>query len=113
MDVTDLSPVLDACTLPTPAQPLRIQEWQGLFATGALGVERLGAYQVRIALRPTPEVAAAAGDLTVRETECCSFFTFALTASAGALHLDVTVPPSQAAVLTALTGWAERAGAPA
>ncbi len=62
-------------------------------------------------LPPRPELAAEAADLVVRETQCCSFFTFALTATGGRLHLDVTVPESQTPVLDAMVGWVERARA--
>ena len=42
--------------------------------------------------------------LAAAETECCSFFTFALTATGGALSLDVTVPAAHTAILDALAG---------
>ena len=77
----------------------------------AAGVERLGPQTARIVLPPRPELAAEAADLVVRETQCCSFFTFALTATGGRLHLDVTVPESQTPVLDAMVGWVGRARA--
>jgi hypothetical protein len=60
---------------------------------------------------PTVEaqVAARAADLTVRETQCCSFFGFTLTATGGGLTLDVTAPPEQIAVLDALVDRARTA----
>ena len=42
----------------------------------------------------------------VRETQCCSFFIFGLTASGSGLELTVTVPPAQAPVLDALVNQA-------
>jgi hypothetical protein len=38
----------------------------------------------------------------MRETGCCSFFTFTLTAAGGHLTLDIIVPPEHDAVLAAL-----------
>ena len=66
--------------------------------------ERINPHQLRVDLPPIPEVAADTAGLIVRETQCCSFFTFTLTATVGALHLDITVPPSQAAILDGLSG---------
>jgi hypothetical protein len=37
-----------------------------------------------------------------RETACCGFFTFTLTATEKALSLEVTVPEAHTAVLDAL-----------
>ena len=88
--------------MPTAEQPLRIAEWDELIATAVTGVGRPAAEQAIVRLRPDPAVAARAGDLAVRETQCCSFFTFGLIASGGGLELTVTVPPAQTAVLDAL-----------
>ena len=103
MDILDVSQAPDACTLPTAEQPLRIAEFDRLFAY-ASEVDRSGPQTARIALPSRPEVAAQAAHLVVRETQCCSFFTFSLTATGGRLHLDVTVPESQTAVLDAMVG---------
>ena len=92
--------VPDACTLPTAEQPLRVAEFDGLFATA-----------VRPAVRPAPDTleiglpagaAAAAQDLMARETACCSFFAFTLRTSGDEALLEVRVPASQLAVLDAL-----------
>jgi hypothetical protein len=107
----DVSQAPEACTLPTAERPLRVAEFDRLFATAAGAVERLGPQAARIMLPPRPELAAEAADLVVRETQCCSFFTFALTATGGRLHLDVSVPQSQTGVLDAVVGWVERARA--
>ncbi|PSL53757.1 hypothetical protein B0I31_108204 [Saccharothrix carnea] len=91
-----------ACTLPTAERPLREAEFDELFGTSSAGVERPDPTHLRIALDPTPEVAARAAALAVRETRCCSFFTFAVVASAGQVRLDVTVTDAQVDVLDAL-----------
>lgn len=110
LDVTEsreLSWVPQACTLPTVEQPLRTAEFDAMFAETVRSVERPGPDRVRMELEPTPEIAARVADLAARETGCCSFFTFALTATAGALHLDITVAPGHVEVLDALTARAE------
>ena len=94
-----------ACTLPTAERPLREAEFDALFTTG--GVERPDPTHLRITLDPTPETAARAAALAVRETTCCSFFTFAVVASAGRVRLDVTVTDAHVDVLDALQ---QRAG---
>lgn len=99
----------EACTLSTGKRPLRVDEFDRLF-TRAAAVERLSPQAVRITLPSSPETAAEAANLVVRETECCSFFTFSLTATGGQVHLDVAVPESQTPVLDSLVGWVERVG---
>ena len=100
--------VSQSCTLPTAEQPLRIAEFDDLFATGLLGLERLT--PTRLRLRLNAGIEATARDLTARETSCCSFFSFDYTAGPGGeLLLDVTVPHAHVAVLDSL---AVRAGRP-
>ena len=94
--------VPDACTLPTVDQPLRVAEFDAVFAESVRQVERLAPAQVRLRLDPTGMVAAKVADLAVRETGCCSFFTFTQTSNAGQLWLDITVPAAQVEVLDAL-----------
>jgi hypothetical protein len=110
MEITDVSQVPESCTLPTVEQPLRVAEFDRLFAV-ATAADRLSSKQARIVLPSSPEVAAQAADLAVRETQCCSFFTFSLTAVAGRLQLDVAVPETQVPVLDALIARVERATA--
>jgi hypothetical protein len=96
--------VLDACTLPTAEQPLRVAEFDTLFAEAARGVRRVSPELLRFDLAPGPDVAARAAELVARETSCCSFFTFTLTADGAGLRLDVAVPGSRTDVLDALAG---------
>ncbi|MGW5055081.1 hypothetical protein [Actinokineospora sp. NPDC004072] len=95
-----------ACTLPTAEQPLRVAEFDGLFAEALRGLERTGPTGLRIALEATPEVAARAAELVVRESQCCSFFTFTLTAASGELALAIGVPDQHADVLDAIAARA-------
>lgn len=96
----------EACALPTADRPLRLAEWDDLFATAMTEVRRSDPYRATFQLGPDPAVAARAADLTVRETQCCSFFTFDLMATGGELKLTVTVPSEHAPVLDALAGRA-------
>lgn len=97
-----------ACTLPTVDRPLRVAEFDDLLSTAVERLERPAPGELRLGLVASPEVAGSAAALAARETACCSFFTFTLTATGGALSLSVTVPPAQVEVLDAL---AARAGA--
>ncbi len=101
----------DACTLPTVERPLRLAEFDALFATAVRRVDTVGPTHARLRLTGPAGLAATVRDLTARETECCSFFTFTVTpepADQGeVLTLDVEVPAQYADVLASL---AERAG---
>jgi hypothetical protein len=92
--------VPDACTLPTTERPLRLAEFDDLFATALHGQQRLSATRLRWRLDPAAE--ARARDLTGRETRCCSFFTFTFATADGAVQLDVEVPAAHVDVLEAL-----------
>ncbi|MFC9970252.1 hypothetical protein ACFVH6_05045 [Spirillospora sp. NPDC127200] len=95
-----------ACTLPTAERPLREAEFDALFAEAVTEVSRTASGQVRLRLRPEPPIAGRAAELAVRETGCCSFFTFTLTATGGGLALEVGAAGRHAEVVAAL---AERA----
>ncbi len=98
--------VPQVCTLPTAERPLRVAEFDALFAEAVLGVERVGPGRVRLGLEATPQTAGRAAELVAAETGCCSFFTFTLTATGGQLWLEVTVPAAHIAVLDALSARA-------
>jgi hypothetical protein len=102
--------VPDACTLPTVERPLRLAEFDALFASAVRRVEPVTAQHVRMWLSGPAGLARTVRDLTARETECCSFFSFTITPEpAGdgeALWLDVAVPARYTDVLASL---AERA----
>ena len=92
----------DACTLPTAERPLRAADFDAVFAATVRDLDRVGPTRLRLDLEPSPQAAARMAELAAAETGCCSFFTFALTATGGALTLDITVPQQYAPVLTAL-----------
>ncbi|WP_433363170.1 hypothetical protein ACQPZX_31630 [Actinoplanes sp. CA-142083] len=96
----------DACTLPTAERPLRLAEFDELFASSLRNQQRISPTVLRWDLDPAAE--ATARDLTRRESECCSFFTFSFAPELGTLRLDVEVPATQVEVLD---GLSERAAA--
>lgn len=101
MDAIPTPPSLEpACTLPTPQRPLRLAEFDQLFAGAVRSAERVDPRQLRLELAPA--AAARAADLLVRESECCSFFTFTLTATGGRVSLAIGVPAAHVDVLDAL-----------
>ncbi|WP_147944210.1 hypothetical protein [Microbispora sp. CSR-4] len=102
-----------ACTLPTIGRPLRLAEFDALFAEAVQAVRRPGRELLRLELAFSPEHAARAAELTARETGCCSFFTFTLTIADGGLALEVAVPLAQTEVLDALQARATASAAPA
>ena len=105
--------VPDACTLPTAERPLRLAEFDDLFATAVRQVEPIDATHARLHLTGPAGLADRVRDLAARETECCSFFAFTVipepAADGGAgevLILDVRVPAQYADVLASLAGRA-------
>jgi hypothetical protein len=92
----------DACTLPVSERPLRVAEFSTLFATSLRAIERVDETRVRMELSGDDAVRAAVTDLTARESECCSFFSFTVTGAGDHIDLDVSVPPSHADVLDGL-----------
>jgi hypothetical protein len=83
-------------------------EFDELFRDRVIEVDRVGAMSLRLTLDGGDEVTARVQDLTARETQCCSFFTFELSPAAHGLRLHVQVPPEQVAVLDAFAARAER-----
>jgi hypothetical protein len=70
--------VPEVCTLPTVEQPLRLAEFQDLFAAAVRGVESVADTRLRLYLTGPDGVEATVRDLAARETQCCSFFTFTI-----------------------------------
>ena len=94
--------VPESCTLLTVERPLRVAEFDALFATVTRPAERLGPTRLRVHLPGGPDALARARELIARETGCCSFFSFDLRPSTAAAVLEVQVPGSQVAVLDAM-----------
>jgi hypothetical protein len=98
----------DACTLPMVEQPMRVAEFDTLFSTDVVAVERISSTRLRMILEGQTDLATRTRDLAERETACCSFFTFDVSELAGSsadvvrLQLDIGVPQARADVLDAL-----------
>ena len=101
----------DACSLPAAGRQARTAEFGELFSETVLHVERPEPTRLRLHLRPGPRSAAQAATLAAAETECCSFFTFTLTAAVGSLVLDVAVPVARLTLLDAVAAHAAAAAA--
>jgi hypothetical protein len=97
---SELGWVPQACTLPTLDQPLRLAEFDDLFAAALRGQRRVSPTALRWELDPAAE--ATARDLTARESSCCSFFSFVFGSGGEALELDVEVPAARVEVLDAI-----------
>lgn len=91
---------VDACSLPTVEQPLRVAEFGELFTEALREVRRLSPTHLRLDLDPTAE--AAARDLAARETDCCAFFSFTITTGPATTRLDIEVPVGRSEVLDGL-----------
>jgi hypothetical protein len=104
MSLNEAGWVPEACTLPTVERPLRLAEFDHLFATALLGQQRIAPTRLRWRLDPAAQQSAR--DLTARESSCCSFFAFTFSGTGDELRLDVDVPAEQVAVLDALAGRA-------
>jgi hypothetical protein len=99
---------IQSCTLSSTDRLARAAEFSQLFAATVRHLERPEPTQLRLELEPGPGAASRTAALMATETECCSFFTFTLTAAAGSLILEVAVPETHTAALDAL---ADRAAA--
>jgi hypothetical protein len=93
-----------ACALPTAEQPLRVAEFDDLFATSVRAVDRVGPTVLRLSLDPASQ--EQAGELTARESNCCPFFGFDFTAGEDTVTLQITVPPIHAGILDAVAARA-------
>ena len=101
---------VDACTLPTAERPLRLAEFDDLFATSLRAVERMSATQAHLLLEGGPGVAERTQALADAESSCCAFFTFGVTETpGGVVAFDIEVPTAYAEVLAGLVVRAEGA----
>ncbi len=89
----------ETCTLPTADRPLRLAEFDALFAGSVRSVEHRTPTHARLRLaRP----ASAVRDLAARESECCSFFAFTVSQADDETILDIEVPARYSDVLASL-----------
>jgi hypothetical protein len=92
--------------MPTSERPLRLAEFDSLFASSARRVTR-DEHRVRIHLEGDSTLRERVRDLADRETACCSFFTFAIEGPSSAVVMDISVPESRREILDALADRAE------
>ncbi len=104
MTSDDQAWVPEACTLPTVERPLRLAEFDDLFATALRQQKRLSPTALQWRIDRAAE--ATARDLTGRESSCCSFFSFTFIDGGDAIRLDVEVPAAHVDVLDALASRA-------
>lgn len=93
---------VQACTLPTVERPLRLAEFDAVFADHLVEVTEQSGTSAALQFTGGIDVSGTLADLAARESQCCSFFEFELTDDNDSIRLDVSVPPAHADVLTAL-----------
>ncbi len=99
-----------ACTLPTTERPRRVAEFDQLFATALLSIERSGETRARLLLSGDDTLMARTQRLVDAESSCCSFFAFDVaTPRAGLVRIDITVPATHADVLVGMLARAQAA----
>ena len=89
----------DACTLSTAQRPLRVMEFDELFA---LVLRKTRAQPTRLDLVVPAGVEATARSLAERENACCSFFTLEFEPAGSDVVMHISVPPDQVGVLHAI-----------
>lgn len=104
--------VPDVCTLPTAEQPLRQTEFEALCTSALRGQERVTAQHLRLTLRGGADLLDRVQDLAARESLCCSFFDFTITATDDVIVLDIGVPAEHSAVLDGLGDLASSSPTP-
>jgi hypothetical protein len=102
---------VDACMLPTMDRPLRVAEFDALFAGHLASVEASADRRAQMVLEGPVGLRGKVQDLADRETRCCSFFSFTVSSVGDApghesVTLDVEVPESRTDVLSALVARA-------
>ncbi|MEV3966065.1 hypothetical protein AB0M34_35250 [Nocardia sp. NPDC050193] len=91
--------VPDSCTLPTVEQPVRVAEFDRLFAESVRATRRPGPDRLELLMDPAAEPVAR--DLAARESSCCSFFTFDFAPTGAELVMGIGVPAAGTEVLDA------------
>ncbi|MET7853080.1 hypothetical protein ABZU45_42300 [Streptomyces avermitilis] len=108
--MSDLAWVPQSCTLPIEDRPLRVAEWDALFAERLTSMRRPERLQLRLDLADSPGVEDRVRDLVERESGCCSFFTFTTTPGQDLVRLDISVDQAHEEVLDALAARTAAAG---
>jgi uncharacterized protein YceH (UPF0502 family) len=97
------------CTLPTAERPLRLAEFESLFAEHLDHVTWTDDRTAVFRLTGGDDVASLARDLGDRESRCCSFFSFEVAQpAASVVTMQVRVPRRYRTVLQAMVDQAAR-----
>jgi hypothetical protein len=100
-------PTPRVCSLPDEERPLRLAEFESLFADRLERVVWPDNRSAVFRLAGGDELAERARDLAERESRCCSFFSFAVDQPAvGVVTLRVQVPRRYRNVLKAMVDGA-------
>ncbi|WP_396934690.1 hypothetical protein [Mycolicibacterium sp.] len=89
-----------SCSLPAADQPLRVAEFDQLFAESVARSARASSTRLDLVLDPDAETWART--LAARESECCSFFRFGFRSAGADLVMRIEVPPTRVTVLDSL-----------
>lgn len=100
----------EACTLPTADRPLRLAEFDALFASSVRSVVRRDD-EVTVHLTGGDGLLESVRDLAERETACWSFFTFLIDGADDDFTMSISVPPERRDILDALAARAEELSA--
>ncbi|MDQ1704861.1 MAG: hypothetical protein QOF18_1227 [Frankiaceae bacterium] len=91
-----------ACSLDGGEQASRVGAWSALVA------QRVGRAwdgdTLRLSFAADASLAAEVARLAVLEQQCCPFFAFTVTVTAGTLTLDVDAPPDARPIVRDLFG---------
>lgn len=97
---------VSACTLPTAERPLRLAEFDSVFARHLVSVVSTSSIEATMTFAGGEDTRRALAELTARESQCCSFFDFAVATIGDEVELRVGVPATQVDVLAALVARA-------
>ena len=90
----------ELCSLPSADRPLRLAEFDRLFAKSVRRSVRRTPTRLDLVMAPAAE--ATARDLAAREAQCCSFFDFEFVSSGEDLLMQIGVPRTYTDILDAL-----------
>ncbi|MER7576755.1 hypothetical protein [Streptomyces sp. NPDC126514] len=103
--------VPQSCTLPTAEQPLRVAQFDALFAERLTGISRPDRLRLQMRLTGGQGAEETVRDLVARESGCCSFFTFTVHPGPEQILVDIAVDGTHEGVLDALQKRAAAAAA--
>ncbi len=100
---------VEACTLPSVDRPLRVADFDALFAAHLVRAERTEPTTARLVMAGGPGVADRVQRLADAESSCCSFFHFTVADRGDEVVLGISVPTMYTDVLAGLVSRAAAA----